>query len=118
MPNPPSPPESQPVENPYIVCGVSFRYTPVSLREQISISTGSLPAALRFVGSQPGVRECVVLSTCNRPELYLAAEPWLEPVDLLVRFAGALGRLADPLPAEQIYVHRGPDAVAHLFRVA
>jgi glutamyl-tRNA reductase len=102
----------------YMVCGVNYRRTPVEIRERISIDASRLPGALRFLIDQPGVRECMVLSTCNRTELYLSVEPWLDGLELFLRFSQQM-RGYDITPhAEQVYVLTGPDAVAHLFRVS
>ena len=103
---------------PYRVCGVSFHQSPLSVRERVAIPAQRLPEALGFVLERPGVRECMVLSTCDRTELYLSAEPWLDLPELVVRFARAL-RDFDLAPfRSQIFVHDSPAAVSHLFRVA
>jgi glutamyl-tRNA reductase len=105
-------------ELPYRVCGISFHESPVSVREGAAVQPARVPDALHFVADQPGVRECMLLSTCNRTELYLSAEPWVDLPDLFVRMAAAV-RGSDLSPARgQIYVHDGAAAVAHLFRVA
>jgi glutamyl-tRNA reductase len=101
----------------YIVCGVSFHASPIEVRERVAIGAALMPQATRFLLDQPGVNECMVLSTCNRTELYLAADEWVDGADLFDRFARKV-RGCDVRPcADQIYVHRGDAAVAHLFRV-
>ncbi len=106
------------IPQPHLVCGVSFHQSPVDVRERVAISSQKLPEALRFVSQQPGVMECMVLSTCNRTELYLSAAEWVDGTDLFLRFARTL-RHFDLIPfPNQIYVLRGPRAVSHLFRVA
>jgi glutamyl-tRNA reductase len=102
----------------YMVCGVSYRRTPVEIRERVSIDACRLPEALRFLIDQPGVRECMILSTCNRTELYVSVEPWLDGLELFLRFSLQM-RDYDMTPhSDQVYVLTGPDAVAHLFRVS
>lgn len=102
----------------YVVCGISFQNSPVEVRERVAISPQRLPEALQLVREQPGVRECMVLSTCNRTELYLAAEDWLDGKELFLRFARSL-RDFDLAPmSDQIYVLTGSAAITHLFRVA
>ncbi len=101
-----------------MICGVSFHHSPVDVRERVTISSPKLPEALRWMSEQPGVRECMVLSTCNRTELYLSADEWVDGSDLFVRFARTL-RGFDLTPfSSQIYVLRGSEAISHLFRVA
>jgi glutamyl-tRNA reductase len=99
--------------------GCSFRATPLDLRERLSFSDAKLGSALDELGVRYGC-EAVILSTCNRVELYLAradTDLLLEP-GLISEFLGEVHNL----PAEQIkphlYNHPQGDAVRHLFRVA
>ncbi len=102
----------------YMVCGISYHKSPVEVRERVAVSPSRLEEALQFVAEQPGVRECMVLSTCNRTELYLSIEEWVDGRELFLRFAASMhGFEMGPL-AEQIYVFRDLEAVNHLFRVA
>lgn len=102
----------------HLVCGVSFHKSPVDVRERVAISSEKLPEALNYLSEQPGVKECMVLSTCNRTELYLSAEEWVDGRDLFIRFARTLrGFDLNPISG-QIHVLRGAEAIAHLFRVA
>jgi len=102
----------------YLACGVSFHASPVEIREKVAVPPQRLSEALDFVIGQPGVRECVILSTCNRTELYLSAEEWVDGRVLFVRFARALRSFDLSLSADQVYSYRGLRAVLHLFRVA
>ncbi len=102
----------------YLVCGVSYHRSGVDVRERVAIAPARLPEALQFVSEQPGVRECMVLSTCNRTELYLSAEEWADGRDLFLRFARAMRGFDMESVAGQIYVKRDLEAVNHLFRVA
>ena len=89
----------------------SYRTTPVEVRERLAFSDEQLGRALAHLTGKLGF-EAVILSTCNRVELYLAGEG--EVSDFLAEFHG--------LPPEEvrphICVHRQQDAVRHLFRVA
>ncbi len=101
----------------YMVCGISFHASPIEVREQVSIGAARLADAILFVLDQPGVHECMVLSTCNRTELYVSADDWVDGTELFCRFArGVRGFDFEPW-AGRVYVHRGTAAVAHLFRV-
>ena len=96
--------------------GCSYRTTPVEVREKLAFDDPQLARALDHFRALPG-HEAVILSTCNRVEVY-AASPAGQDAEALVDF------LADfhALPAREIrahlYVARGQDAVRHLFRVA
>jgi glutamyl-tRNA reductase len=99
-----------------VVVGASYRSAPVELLERLSVSSGAqlLPSLL----AGPHVAEAVVLSTCNRVEIY-AAVPAFHPG--LSQLAEVLSQLT-AVPADQLsralYVHHGDDAVRHVFRVA
>ena len=54
--------------------GISHRTAPVELRECVDFSRRGLEAALESFGARQLAREAVVLSTCNRAEIYAAAE--------------------------------------------
>ncbi len=102
----------------YMVCGVSYHKSPVDVRERVAIPPGRLAEALQFVTDQPGVRECMVLSTCNRTELYLSAEDWVDGAELFLCFARSMRGFDLGAEAAQVYVLRDLEAVNHLFRVA
>jgi glutamyl-tRNA reductase len=106
------------VEASIVLTGLSHHTAPVELRERVAVPNGRLEGALRDLLALPGVREGVIVSTCNRVEVIacgadgdaLARE--LPP--FLVRSHGAAG----PDVESRLYVHRDRDAVRHLFRVA
>ncbi|MEO6365620.1 MAG: hypothetical protein ABIO38_06190, partial [Luteimonas sp.] len=102
--------------------GLNHQTAPVSLRERVAFDDAALPAALAALRALPGVQEVVLLSTCNRTELYAVTDgnsemlaDWLatHPHDSTERAASAGQGLRD-----YFYRHRGVDAVQHLFRVA
>jgi len=101
-----------------MACGISYHTSPVEVRERIAIPPSRLQEALRFVADQPGVRECMVLSTCNRTELYLSVESWVDGKELFSRFARAVRDFDAAGISDQVYVLRGLEAANHLFRVA
>jgi glutamyl-tRNA reductase len=101
-----------------MVCGLSYHRSPVEVRERIAIPPARLPDALRFVADQPGVRECMVLSTCNRTEIYMSVNPWIDGRELFLGFGRSLRDFDPSGISDQIYVLRDLEAVNHLFRVA
>jgi glutamyl-tRNA reductase len=101
----------------FAVVGLSHRTAPVEIREKFAFSATEMADALGHVLESSGVTESALISTCNRTEFYLhltdpdAAIPYV--IDTLARQADEL-----PKPAERyLYVKRGQDAVAHLYRV-
>ena len=99
-----------------IAYGLDHQTAPLALREQVAIADAMLPEALRELRAQPGVEEALILSTCNRTELYCSVREGAEPVPaqwLHARHCLPAGRLDDML---RQWSER--EAVRHLFRVA
>jgi glutamyl-tRNA reductase len=96
-----------------IVLGVSHHSAPVEIRERLAFRASEFNAALQRVVAECDAREAVLLSTCNRTELYLVegARESLPPIWAL--FSERLGTDA----SAHGYVRRDRDAVSHLFRV-
>jgi glutamyl-tRNA reductase len=96
--------------------GVSHQTAPVEVRERFAYLEQDVPAALEALRAG-GVDEAVLLSTCNRTELYLYA-PAPDALELAERMlAEKAGPLSRPVAA-YLYRHKGLEAVRHLFRVA
>jgi glutamyl-tRNA reductase len=97
--------------------GLSHRTAPVDLRERVDFARGGLAAALEGLARRNVARELVVLSTCNRAEVYVAATSDSAVAEIFAFFADYHGVDADAL-APHLYVHHGADVARHLFRVA
>jgi glutamyl-tRNA reductase len=98
--------------------GISFRRASVDLLERLAFTDDDLSKAYRDALDQPGVEEAVILSTCNRVEIYGAVASYhagfLGLKRVLIGSRGvAVDELADPL-----YAHWERDAAEHLFEVA
>jgi glutamyl-tRNA reductase len=96
--------------------GLSHRTAPVEIRESVDFVRGGLDAALAALATRGIGREMVVLSTCNRAEIYAVGEH--DAVDALGRFISEYHSVPHPQMSEHLYAHRGTDAARHLFRVA
>ncbi len=102
-----------------IVVGLSHKTAPVEIRERLAVPESRLGEALTRLCSYPGVKEGILLSTCNRVEVYSVVE------DVDTGYGRIQEFLADThlsLSSEQLtphlYWHTGDRAIAHLFRVA
>jgi glutamyl-tRNA reductase len=101
-----------------LVVGVSHHTAPVELLERLSIPTDDTRSVLAALVAQPFVNEAVVLSTCNRVEVYAA----------VTAFHGGLAEIGAVLAdragldvaslASHMYVHYDDDAARHALRVA
>ena len=105
-----------------IVCfGLSHRTAAVEVRERFALADKELPAATLRLRSLQGVREALILSTCNRVEHYAVLDDGPEPVRRasdLFRLYCETGGLETHAEGEQFYHHDAPESMAHLFRVA
>ncbi len=101
-----------------LVVGASHRTAPVELRERLDFSSRGLEQAVRALAARGPALEAVVVSTCNRAELYVACRDAGATTDELLGFFCDFHHL----PAEQVrphlYAHTDHDAARHLFRVA
>jgi glutamyl-tRNA reductase len=96
--------------------GLSHRTAPVELRELVDFSRGGTTEALAALAARGIAREMVVLSTCNRAEIYAVAGA--DAPDAVGRFFAEYHQLPLSRLTEHLYVRRGPEAARHLFRVA
>ena len=97
--------------------GLSHRTAPVELRESVDFSRGGVEAALAALASRGAARELVVLSTCNRAEIYAVGEAEAT-VESVGQFFSEYHDIAHTRMTQHLYVHRGADVARHLFRVA
>jgi glutamyl-tRNA reductase len=104
-----------------LTVGCSFRNTPVDMRERLAFDNALLGRALDELGQRYGC-EAVILSTCNRVELYIARGDGGDTssgpdAELLAEFLAEIHGLpvADIRP--YLYHHASADSVRHLFRV-
>jgi glutamyl-tRNA reductase len=97
--------------------GISHRTAPVELRERVDFARRGLDAALAALAARNLTSEAVVLSTCNRAEIYSGAESD-EAADSCGRFISEYNGVAWDTLAPHIVIYRGPEAADHLFRVA
>ena len=95
------------------VVGINHRGASLEIRERIAYRPSEVRDALASIREQSGTREAVVLSTCNRTELYFV-EGESDAVPAV--WATLSARLGEDASAYG-YVRRDQDAVAHLFRV-
>ena len=100
-----------------LALGVSHKTAPVALRERVALPEGLAEEFLGQVLTDPEINEGVVISTCNRTEVYVVAG---DPVAAETTVLGLLARRAGIRPtelAEPIYSLRNCDAARHLYRV-
>jgi glutamyl-tRNA reductase len=100
-----------------LAVGVSHRTSPVELRERVDFARGGLDAAIRAVVARGVASEVVVLSTCNRAEVYAVVDS-AQSDGALTGFFSEYHGVEPAELSEHLYLHTGPDAAQHLLRVA
>ncbi|MGH8136032.1 MAG: glutamyl-tRNA reductase [Steroidobacteraceae bacterium] len=97
-----------------LVFGLNHRTAPIDVRERIVFDADRLPQALAALGAQAGIHEGLIISTCNRTELYCVAESDGAALpDWLASWSGG-----NPLLKDCLYRLEDADAVRHVFSVA
>lgn len=100
-----------------VVVGLSHKTAPVAIREKLSFPPDALDEALMALTSCDQVAEAVILSTCNRTEVYAVAPDDSDGVDAVVGFLAEHRSLDREEIWPYLYVQTGEAAVRHLFRV-
>jgi glutamyl-tRNA reductase len=99
-----------------LALGLNHQTAPLDLREKVAFAPEAMPTALSDLARQPGVNEALIISTCNRTELYVEIESGAEAV--AQRWLFEHHRLNERRLDEFLYTHSETAAVRHLFRVA
>jgi glutamyl-tRNA reductase len=101
-----------------VVIGVNHRTGPLSLLERVSVPPTELAKAIHGLVSRSNVREAVLLSTCNRTEVYAVAERFHGAYADIRDFFCELGGLDPDDLHPHLYSQHDDAAVSHLFEVA
>jgi glutamyl-tRNA reductase len=101
----------------FSITGVSHKSAPVEIRERLAFDDLALPEALRELKRCPGVIEGMILSTCNRVEVAVAAEDQSSEFSL-EHFLIETRHVERGFVVPYLYRYDDRDAIRHLFRVA
>lgn len=97
-----------------IMSGLEHSLAPIDLRERLSFTRAQTGEMVRRIRAFPDISGCVLISTCNRTELYVSCNSEIEPGELLCKAAGSAYA-----PYKAAFVTRsGERAVNHLMEVA
>lgn len=100
------------------VVGMSWRTAPVAVREKLAFREEEIRDVVSQLVAQPGVREALLISTCNRVEVYGVGDAGEVAAQVTRSFlAGQRGVSLSDIGGA-LYLHHGPAAVRHVFRVA
>src|SRR5882762_11902237 len=98
---------------PLFVAGLSHRNAPVELREQLAVDEDKLRELLRDIAATGIVREALILSTCNRVEVYAVADVPGEARAVAFRHLCRQRGVESASVEELLYTHAEDDAIRH-----
>jgi len=100
-----------------LLTGLNHKTAPVNIREKIAISFEDLPRAFQLFRQVPQIRESLILSTCNRTEVYTVLHAPAES-GFISECLGKLRHISPEAFAPHLYTKRDAEAAKHLFCVA
>jgi glutamyl-tRNA reductase len=93
--------------------GLSHKTAPVALRERLAVKQSELAISASMLKSMGSLGEIVLVSTCNRVEIFAVAERPTSDIQSLIQ-----ALCEEPCQLnDKVYIHEGIDAIRHLFRV-
>ncbi|MFH2137977.1 MAG: glutamyl-tRNA reductase [Candidatus Omnitrophota bacterium] len=98
--------------------GLNHKTAPIEIREKLSFSNGSLAQALDALKRQSPIKEGVILSTCNRIEVYAMGSDVKRVDDSITHFLSDFHKLEKNYFQEHLYKIKGLPAIRHLFMVS
>ncbi|MDX1806300.1 MAG: glutamyl-tRNA reductase [Paenisporosarcina sp.] len=100
-----------------IVVGVNFRTAPVEIRERLSFVESDLPQAMRALQEQKSILENVIVSTCNRTEIYAIVDQLHTGRYYIKQFLANWFNLSMEEFSSYLFIYENDGANEHLFRV-
>src|SRR3954451_17277823 len=100
------------------VVGISWRTAPVAVREKLAFRDEELAPTLQAMTAGLPVAEALLVSTCNRVEVYGVAKPGADVTGPVRGFLATQRGVTPGDVADVLYDHRGSAAVHHVFSVA
>ncbi|MCH8176804.1 MAG: glutamyl-tRNA reductase [Proteobacteria bacterium] len=96
--------------------GINHQTAPVDIREKVAFAPDQLSSALHELQCIPAVNESVILSTCNRTEIYCDTSS--DSVEAISRWLSSYHNMSEEALSAYMYQHFDQEVVRHLFRVA
>jgi glutamyl-tRNA reductase len=101
-----------------VVVGLSHKSAPIEVREKLYFPEDTLPDALRKLMSYEGVKESLIVSTCNRVEIYASVQDSARGIDRIKQYISEYHGIPREALEGSLYVYPDAQGVRHTFRVA
>jgi glutamyl-tRNA reductase len=101
-----------------VCCGLSHKTVPLPVLEQVAFTSDALDKSLAQLMDHDAIHEGVILSTCNRTEVYATVHRFHPAVQAIRRFISDTSGVPLDRISDGLYTYYDTDAVRHLFNVA
>lgn len=100
-----------------VVIGTNHKYSPIEIREKIAFSKNRLKGAMWELSNYEDIKSVVILSTCNRVELYASVKDLKVGIEELENFLSRFQEIAKDKVFPYLYIYQEKEAIKHLFSV-
>ncbi len=101
-----------------IIVGLNHDTAPIEVREKVAFDGDKLGEAIENLKDFPDIKESIILSTCNRVEIYANAVESDSGTKSIKKFISEFHRVPEHLLDTSLYMYTGKKAIRHIFRVA
>jgi len=101
-----------------LVIGLNHKTAPIEVREKVAFAGPKLEEAIHILKDARIVKESIILSTCNRVEIYAGVSDIDSGVENVKGFLSEFHKVQRDLLDRSLYIHKGTDAIRHMYRVA
>lgn len=101
-----------------LVIGLNHKTAPIEVREKVAFDGPKLEEAINILKSSGVVKENIILSTCNRVEIYAGVSDMDSGVERIKSFLSDFHKVPRDLLDRSLYIHKGQEAIKHMYRVA
>lgn len=101
-----------------VVVGTNYKYSPIELRERLSFSRKRIRDALFFLKERDVLKAAVILSTCNRVEVYASADELEIGIREIEDFISRYHEISKAKLSPFLYRYKDKEAIRHLFLVS
>ncbi|MBI5098290.1 MAG: glutamyl-tRNA reductase [Nitrospirae bacterium] len=101
-----------------LIVGLNHKTAPIEVREKIAFDGPKLEEAINILKKSNAVKENIILSTCNRVEIYAGVSDMDSGIESIKDFISEFHKVSRDLLDKSLYLHKGTEAIRHMYRVA
>ncbi len=101
-----------------LVVGLNHKTAPIEVREKIAFDGTKLSEAIQLLKASHEIKENIILSTCNRVEIYAGVNEINAGIESIKDFISGFHNVPRDLLDRSLYILKGQDAIRHMYRVA